>query len=84
VEDSQRWRRTVLAPVLERIRARLTVRAEPDSAVAARLALLLAMRVAEVRWPPDGGEEVFVRNDLDLRVARTYFPQLAELLSGAK
>jgi len=61
----------------------VAVRAEPDSAVAERLALLLAMRVAEVRWPPDAAEEVFVRNDADIRAAQGYFPKLQELLSGA-
>ena len=78
------WYGAVLAPFLERVRVRLAVRAEPDSATAERLALLLAMRVADVRWPPDGGEELFVRNDSDIRAALTYFPHLAELLSGAK
>ena len=71
-------------PFLAHVRTVLHVRAEPDTAVASRLALLLAVRVADVRWPPDGGAEVFVGNDPDIRAAASYFPRLGELLAGPK
>ncbi|HYK83273.1 MAG TPA: S41 family peptidase [Gemmatimonadales bacterium] len=79
-----RWHQSVLAPFLARVRARLHVVAEPDSGVAERMALLLAARAATVRWPPDAGYELEVRNDPDIRAAVGYFPRLAELLSGPK
>ncbi len=79
-----RWRREVLEPFLDHVRAVLRVRAEPDSAMGDRLALMLAVRVADLRWPPDGGAEVFVHNDPDIRAAMTYFPRLPELLSGPR
>ncbi len=79
-----RWRREVLEPFLDHVRAVLRVRAEPDSAMGDRLALMLAVRVADLRWPPDGGAEVFVHNDPDIRAAMAYFPRLPELLSGPR
>ena len=82
--DPARWRRELLDPFLAHVRTVLHVRAEPDTAVASRLALLLAVRVADVRWPPDGGAEVFVGNDPDIRAAASYFPRLGELLAGPK
>lgn len=82
VGTPERWRGAVLAPFLDRVRARLGVRAEPDSAVAQWLSLMLAMRVADVRWPPDGGAEVFVRDDPDIHAAVGYFSKLGELLGA--
>ncbi len=58
--------------------------AQPDSLLAERIALLLAARAATVRWPPDGGDELLLRNDPDIRAAVGYFPRLAERLSGPK
>lgn len=81
MSDSARWSAALLASVLERVRTRLHVSAQPESGLAARLALQLATRVAAVRWPPDGGDELRIRNDVNIRVALTYFPRLPNLLS---
>jgi hypothetical protein len=70
----------VLPSFLERVRARLHVRAQPDSALATRLTLHLASRVATVRWPPDGGNELGIRNDVYIRAALNKFPQLPTIL----
>lgn len=78
------WHERLLAPFLERVRRRLHVNARPDSLVAERLALALAGRAADVRWPPDGGVQLRIRNDPDIRAALTYFPKLLELLAGPK
>ena len=79
-----RWVQSLLVPLLARVRSRLHVAAQPDSLLADRMALLLAARTATVRWPPDGGDELRVRNDSDIRAALGYFPRLAELLSGPR
>jgi hypothetical protein len=78
--DRQQWRDRLLVPWLARVRNRLHVTAQLDSALGERLALSLAARAATVRWPPDGGDELGVRNDPDIRAALEYFPRLAELL----
>ncbi len=76
----QQWRDRLLVPWLARVRNRLHVTAQLDSNLGERLALSLAARAATVRWPPDGGDELGVRNDPDIRAALEYFPRLAELL----
>jgi carboxyl-terminal processing protease len=76
------WGGRLLDPFLARVRSRLHVRADPDSAVAARIAVQLAARAADVRWPPDGGLELWLRNDPDIRAAINYFPRLTELLAA--
>lgn len=78
------WRARLLMPFLARVRARLHVAAEPDSVVASRMAMSLAARAADVRWPPDAGMEVLLRNDPDVRAAIGYFPRLEELLGTPK
>jgi carboxyl-terminal processing protease len=78
--DRQQWHARLLVPWLERVRGRLHVRAQLDSALAEQVALYLAARAATVRWPPDGGDELGVRNDPDIRAALEYFPRLADLL----
>jgi len=80
----EQWKTRVLAPFLDRVRARLHVTAQPDSLLADRLALLLAARAATVRWPPDAGEELRTHNDPDIQAAMRYFPRLSELLAGPK
>jgi len=55
------WRTKLLLPFLARVRARLKVAAQTDSALDARLAFNLAERVAEVRWGPDAREEFVFR-----------------------
>ena len=81
VASSDRWRQSLLAPFLERVRDRLHVNAQPDSLQTERITLMLAARAADERWPPDGGQEVYVRNDPAIRLALTYFPRLPDLLA---
>jgi carboxyl-terminal processing protease len=68
-----RWEAALLAPFLERVRARLGVTARPEPAVAADISRRLAARVAFVRWPPDGGRELWVRSDPDVAAAIAAF-----------
>ena len=81
MDDAAAWQSRLAAPFLGRVRARLHVTAQPDSAVVARIGRILASRVAEVRWGADAREEFLVRNSTDVRVAVTYFPRLTELLA---
>lgn len=74
------WQVQLVQPFLARVRQRLSVRAEPDSALAARLGRILASRVAEVRWGTDALEEFRLRNDPDIAAALTLFPRLPALL----
>jgi carboxyl-terminal processing protease len=78
---SDRWRATLLPPFLERVRTRLHVAAEADTALAARLGRILALRAAEVRWGLDARDEFLVRGSPDVRAALAYFPRLAQLLA---
>ena len=73
----------LLTPFLTRVRERLHVRAQVDSALTDRLTLMLAARAATVRWPPDGGDDLRLRNDQDVRAALEYFPRLADYLHGS-
>ena len=78
------WGTRLVNPLLERVRSRFHVAAQPDSMLAARIGRNLALRVAEVRWGPDARDEFLVRNDPDIRAAADYFRRLPELLSGPK
>ncbi len=78
--DSDRWSKTLLPPFLQRVRARLRVTAQPDSAIAAQMSWYLATRAAAVRWPPDGANALRIRTDPDIRAALTYFGRLTSLL----
>ena len=80
--DRPQWGRRLLTPFLERVRARLGVTPHPDSALSERLTLLLAARAATVRWPPDGGDELMMRADPDIRGALGYFSRLPALLGA--
>ncbi|MGH7538607.1 MAG: S41 family peptidase [Gemmatimonadales bacterium] len=71
------WRSTLLPPFLARVRTRLKVAAQTDSALDARLAFTLAARVAEVRWGPDARDEFVFRPP----AALDYFPRLDSLLA---
>lgn len=82
--DRQQWHDHLLVPWLERVRRRLHVSTQLDSALAERFALYLAARAATVRWPPDGGDELRIRNDSDIRAALEYFPRLPDLLGTAR
>ena len=42
----------------------------------------LAARAAFVRWPPDGGVDLVLQNEPDVRVALASFPRLKELLAA--
>lgn len=77
------WRDKLLPPFLVRVRGRLGVTAAMDSLLERRLAAILAIRVAEVRWGPDAREEFMVRNDGTIRLATEQFPRLRELLAPA-
>ena len=81
--DHEQWRDRLLTPFLTRVRERLHVRAQVDSALTDRLTLMLAARAATVRWPPDGGDDLRLRNDQDVRAALEYFPRLADYLHGS-
>jgi carboxyl-terminal processing protease len=80
MSDVARWQSQLVAPFLARVRRSLGVRAEPDSALAARLGRILAARVAEVRWGADALEEFRLRNDPDIAAALPLFPRLPALL----
>jgi len=43
----------------------------------------LAARTAFVRWPPDGGADLMLQSDPDVRAAMAALPRLKELLGGA-
>ncbi|HXF96517.1 MAG TPA: S41 family peptidase, partial [Gemmatimonadales bacterium] len=75
------WRAALVPPFLARVRARFAVAGRTDSALEARIARILAARVAEVRWGPEAREEFLVRNDPDVQAALAHFPRLAELLA---
>jgi len=78
----EQWRGALVAPFLARVRARLHVAAPVDTALEARLARILALRAAEVRWGPEARDEFLVRASADVRSAIGYFPQLAGLLAA--
>lgn len=82
LSEPARWSGQLLQSFLERVRTRLHVSAQTDSALAARISLYLASRVASVRWPTDGVNELRIRNDPDIRAALPYFGRLSSLLSA--
>ena len=69
LDDAAGWKVRVLAPFLARVRARLHVEAPSDSAVNARLALILAARAGQIQWGPDFAEEFGIHNDPEVRAA---------------
>jgi carboxyl-terminal processing protease len=71
------WRAKLVGPFLTRVRARLSITARTDSALDARLAFIMAARVAEVRWGPDAREEFVFRP----QAALSYFARLPGLLA---
>lgn len=83
LDDSAAWQGRLLPPFLARTRAALHVAATPDSGQAARIARVLAWRVAEVRWGPDAGLQFAFHNDVGTRAALETFPRLATLLAPA-
>ena len=77
------WEARLLPPLLERVRTRLHISARPDSAASAGIARRLAARAAFVRWPPDGGSDLMLATDPDVRAAIAAFPRLAQLLGAS-
>ena len=84
LSDSAMWQELLLPPFLARTRSGLHVAAVPDPAQAARIARILAYRVAEVRWGIDAGLAFVLQNDADLRAALALFPRLATLLAPTR
>ncbi len=82
--DTAVWRETLLPPFLARTRSGLHAAALPDTAQAARIARILASRVAEVRWGVGAGQTFFLRNDPDIRAALATFPRLPALLAPTR
>ncbi len=82
--DSAAWREALLPPFLARTRTGLHAAALPDSAQAARMARILAYRVAEVRWGVEAGLTFALRNDGDVRAALAAFPRLPMLLAPTR
>ena len=83
-DDSAGWRDRLLSPFLARTRAGLHAAAVPDSAQAARIARILAYRVAEVRWGSDAGLQFGLHNDPGTRAALATFPRLSTLLAPVR
>lgn len=84
IAGTRDWEMRLLPPFLDRVRARLSVTARPDSATGAELARRLAARAAFVRWPPDAGSDLMLASDPDVRAALAAFPRLAQLLSAPR
>ena len=82
--DSTTWVRDLLPPFLARTRTGLRAAALPDSQQAARMARILALRVAEVRWGAEAGQAFTLQNDPDLRAALNSFPRLPALLAPTR
>jgi carboxyl-terminal processing protease len=76
------WEARLLPPLLERVRSRLRILARPDSVASAGIARRLAARAAFVRWPPDGGSELILATDPDVRAAIAAFPGISQLLGA--
>jgi carboxyl-terminal processing protease len=75
------WNARLLPAYLQRVRSRLKIAAQPDSAAAAGMSRRLAARAAFVRWPPDAGIELMLTSDADVAAALGAFPRLGELLA---
>jgi carboxyl-terminal processing protease len=82
IDAAPDWQKSLVAPFLERVRSKLQVTAQPDSALASRLGRILAYRASEVRWGPQAAEEFLLRNDPDLRAAGNYTNRINEELSA--
>jgi carboxyl-terminal processing protease len=82
LDAQDRWRTDLLEPFLSRVRARLGVAAEADSAQRARLTRRLAARAAEVRWGAEARDELSLRHDPVVALALAQFPRLTQLLAS--
>ncbi|HXY68551.1 MAG TPA: S41 family peptidase [Gemmatimonadales bacterium] len=63
------WASRLLPPLLDRVRRRFDIAPRPDTAQGARIARILAARVAEVRWGPDAAQELLITSDPDIAAA---------------
>lgn len=82
VGSPPRWRELVLPPYLARVRSRLGIAADVETAVADVLARELAARVAEVRWGADARDDVLLRHDPVVAAATAQFARLPDVLAG--
>lgn len=78
------WQAGLVTPFLTRVRGRLHLSTEPDSALRGRVGRILAYRAAEVRWGLDAAEALRIRYDPDIRVAMGYWDKLGDLLATPK
>jgi carboxyl-terminal processing protease len=81
IAGSDQWRDQLVTPFLARVRERLHVRAEADSALVARLGRILGYRATEVRWGEDAALDFLLRNDPDIQAAVGLFPAIPRLLN---
>jgi len=82
LDAREEWQARLVVPFLARVRVRLHLAAVTDTAVASRMARILALRVADVRWGPDAQTEFQLHNDPDIKASLPYFSRLPELLAG--
>jgi carboxyl-terminal processing protease len=75
------WQTSLVQPFMTRVAARLRIKAEPDSALSARLGRILAYRATEVRYGEDAAELFVLRNDPDIRAATGYVGRINDLLT---
>jgi carboxyl-terminal processing protease len=80
VAASATWEARLLPPLLDRVRSRLHIPADADSATRAAIARKLAARAATVRWGDDAGQALAVACDPDILAARDLFARAAEIL----
>ncbi len=81
-DNPAEWQTGMVAPFLTRVRDRLKISSEPDTATRGRIGRILAYRASEVRWGSDAAEALLVRYDPDIRVAMGYWEKLDSMLSG--
>jgi len=67
--DSTRWASRLLPPLLDRVHRRFDITPQPDARQAARIARLLAARVAAVRWGPAAAQQLLVVSDPEIAAA---------------
>lgn len=77
---ADQWHARLVQPLLARVRARLGIAAQPDSAVAARIGRIMADRVVEVRWGPAAEEDFRIRHDPGIAAARRAIAGLPVLI----
>jgi carboxyl-terminal processing protease len=81
-DNPAEWQTGMVNPFLNRVKERLKVGVDPDSATRGRIGRILAYRASEVRWGPDAAEALQLRYDPDIRVAMGYWDKLESILRG--